>query len=181
MRTLSRVLLAFSLVVGMVAIPVFAFRFDGVRRLAAARHALLETGEAIDVVGALLAAIDEVQLVPLGFWALDPGRAELRLEYDDGSVELARPGTSGRELSFRPAELMPHGAAWLTWRPVTEDPGLGPPISGCGNGNRRGRVPFRATRRPDGRVGVQVTITEERGLEFVGADWKVPSVDGLPL
>ncbi len=156
-------------------------------RLSAARDVIeyswvpLREVEPIDVLGAFLAPVNEVYqaLSDHSFaskW--DVSRLSLRLEYDSGQVVLpSTPRWSKGRIDFDRASL-PRGRAWLTWIPLTSAPGLGPPISGCGNGNPPGRVPIAAVRRGEDRVGVQVDVTD-RDLAPVGARWKVPSVDGL--
>ncbi len=184
--TIRPLLLATCVSVGAVALLTFTFRFDGGRRLLAAREVIdssadLRGVEPLDVLGALLAPVNEVSQVhgPLSFGsASDVSRLSLRLEYDSGQLVLASTLSWPENTTGFDRASLPQGRAWLTWIPITSAPGLGPPISGCGNGNRPGRVPIPAVRRGDGRVGIQVNVTEHALLP-VGARWTVPSVDGL--
>lgn len=109
----------------------------------------------------------------LGFSVENPGFSRLRLEYETGMVLDAVPSLDQAE--FRSARA---GRAWLTWIPRTSDPGLGAPISRCGNANNVARMPIRATRRTDGRVGVLVDVDGWQ-LTPVGKTWIIPSLIGL--
>jgi hypothetical protein len=164
----------------LLATAVFLVPLDGWERLSAAQFAFVEARDAedaVDVLGALLAPITEVRQLPNGLIASESACRTLRLEFDTGQLVDAHALTCDDPLEFNLRQL-PRGRAWLSWVPGTSDPGVGPPMSNCGNGNPRGRLPARVTRRADGRVALQVDVTE-RGLEIVGVRWRVPRIDGL--